>query len=260
MGLSANKAPGRDTRQDRSLLSIPLDEETGLPRMYDARFARWLLDQVAGIASALALIHNMREEEPGEAPEKAIPGPAMGTWAPPSRLTESRATGYHRDIKLDNILVCESHKHEYGILKLGDFGSASIKELRRCKAYKFTTSQYAENPDGAETYDSPDRHIHGHTSRKTDLWALGCVFLELLLWCFDSEFTVDGFSDLRTKEKGFGEKSRSDKFWGKANAGSGYALKDCVQRKLEFLSEECRDRPKTPGRSLAAVYQADASH
>lgn len=220
---------------NRFSLQIPYCPAQRLPCLEEERFTRWLLEQVAGIASALDAIHNIKQE-----PQKQK---STHLQVPPGGGEGLGATGYHHDIKLDNILLCDSYKHEYGILKLGDFGSASIAEMRRSQAYK-KTPRYTKDPDGSETYDSPDRELDKRTSRKTDIWALGCVFLELMLWCFEPGFAVDNFSEQRVADIDDEERenSTSDKFWQKFKQGLDCRLKPCVEEKLVYLSGQCEGK------------------
>lgn len=73
----------------------------------------------------------------------------------------------HRDIKPGNFLITSS-----GRLKLGDFGLASVTAARRITAEGRTMGTYQ--------YMAPEQIRGKDIVPQTDLYALGCVFFELL--------------------------------------------------------------------------------
>lgn len=73
----------------------------------------------------------------------------------------------HRDIKPSNFLIGSDKR-----LKLSDFGLASVAASRRITA--------AGKTAGTLLYMSPEQIRGGELTPQTDLYALGCVFYELL--------------------------------------------------------------------------------
>ena len=73
----------------------------------------------------------------------------------------------HRDIKPSNFLIGNDKQ-----LKLSDFGLASVSASRRITA--------AGKTAGTLLYMAPEQIRGGELSPQTDLYALGCVFYELL--------------------------------------------------------------------------------
>ena len=73
----------------------------------------------------------------------------------------------HRDIKPSNFLISKDQQ-----LKLSDFGLASVAASRRITA--------AGKTAGTILYMAPEQIRGGELSPQTDLYALGCVFYELL--------------------------------------------------------------------------------
>ena len=73
----------------------------------------------------------------------------------------------HRDIKPSNFLIGNDRQ-----LKLSDFGLASVSASRRITA--------AGKTAGTLLYMAPEQICGGDMSPQTDLYALGCVFYELL--------------------------------------------------------------------------------
>lgn len=73
----------------------------------------------------------------------------------------------HRDIKPSNFLIGQDRQ-----LKLSDFGLASVSASRRITA--------AGKTAGTLLYMSPEQIRGGELTPQTDLYALGCLFFELL--------------------------------------------------------------------------------
>lgn len=72
----------------------------------------------------------------------------------------------HRDLKPANILVTEGEQ-----LKIADFGFA----IKVCDAHK-----YSKYNVGSPLYMAPESLKRNEYSLKTDIWALGVIFYELL--------------------------------------------------------------------------------
>ncbi|KAI3832196.1 hypothetical protein MKX03_016491 [Papaver bracteatum] len=109
--------------------------------------------------------------------------------------------GYvHRDIKPENILICKNN-----IAKIADFGhSKKLKNPLQKKRKKNCTSMVSTSPNsenkkkshflkGTPLYMAPETVIYGQYSSSCDVWALGCVVLEMLTgkrpWNFPSQTT-----------------------------------------------------------------------
>lgn len=71
----------------------------------------------------------------------------------------------HRDIKSSNIFLTQD-----GILKLGDFGISKILS---------STCDVAQTMVGTPLYMSPELCQQNSYAKKSDIWALGCVFYEI---------------------------------------------------------------------------------
>ncbi len=72
----------------------------------------------------------------------------------------------HRDIKSQNILMCEGDK-----LKVADFGIAH--------AVNGATTRNASEAIGSVSYASPEQSRGGHIDQRTDIYSLGVVLYEL---------------------------------------------------------------------------------
>jgi serine/threonine protein kinase len=128
--------------------------------------ATWLRTQMRGLAKALAAIH--------------VPAANM--------------SGLHHDIKPANILVFVSDNNR---LKLTDWGCGQIEERPRANGGELTSKRYGNPP-----YLPPECDYDGPTSRKHDIWSLGCVFFELLIWFTGGLQRYNDFHDARRKTPG----------------------------------------------------------
>ena len=72
----------------------------------------------------------------------------------------------HRDIKADNVLLSSR-----GIIKLADFGLAC--------AYGETSASVARTRVGSDRYYSPEKANGNAYDGRDDVWAAGCIFIEL---------------------------------------------------------------------------------
>ncbi|KAK3368038.1 kinase-like domain-containing protein, partial [Podospora didyma] len=103
---------------------------------------------VAGLASALQALHLYRSEDVS-------------------------LIGCHHDIKPDNILVMD------GKLVLSDFGLSTLKEGVHSDTYlRFGQGFYL----APETEDCDDNFARHRIGRPSDIWSLGCVLMELMVF------------------------------------------------------------------------------
>ncbi|KAF4450120.1 serine/threonine protein kinase [Fusarium austroafricanum] len=119
---------------------------------------QWVVTQCRGLIAALETIHyaHLGSRDPGE-----------------------KDYGVHFDIKPDNILYFsqETDKSPFGTLKIADCGLTTFYS-RNSRSKK---RNWASFP-GSLTYRSPEHDIRHVMSKKVDVWAMGCVFTELLTW------------------------------------------------------------------------------
>lgn len=120
----------------------------------------WLLDQCAGIADGLALIHHLPNGRTTQADQKG----EEWIW-------------HHGDIKPENILWFrdESDTGNRGILKISDFGIARFDSRMRKETV----------PDCTPSYRAPEFDLGGRgrgVNQPSDVWSLGCLYLEFVTW------------------------------------------------------------------------------
>ena len=159
---------------------MPYTESSRTP-ILNKKFALWLLSQLVGLAQGVQRVHSLAKLTDSN-----------GLALPMSSTPD--ATGYHHDLKPDNILVFvnENERDDYGTFKIRDFGLGRAEMLTRSGAYKSFRKMHearvsplmTDKSDGAHTYTAPDHYLTGKLSRIADMWSLGCVFLEILTWAF----------------------------------------------------------------------------
>jgi len=143
-------------------------------------FVLWILQQFHGLSDALRIIHNLREPQTGQS-----------LAAPGKRGVEQ---GYHHDIKPENILYFPLHGPEDGKFKISDFGLGKVNVLRSAN---INESHWTKPINAQPTYSAPEGD-RGSISRPADLWSIGCVFLELLIWIFvPTEPAEEAFANAR---------------------------------------------------------------
>jgi serine/threonine protein kinase len=138
-------------------------------------------DQFCGLAEGLQIIHNDREEN-----LKFLPANVSGPIV----------YGRHGDIKPGNILYFETGKSEAPEqrLVLANFG------LGRLQTKYSRSKQDPRSLARTETYRSPkfDLPPKGLVSPASDIFSLGCVFLEYISWyILGTEAVLEDFTNMR---------------------------------------------------------------
>lgn len=96
----------------------------------------------------------------------------------------------HGDLKPENIL----HFDVYHSLVIADVGVSKIHEHATIARNAATKSE-ATTP----SYEAPEAAIKSKDprSRLYDMWSLGCVFLEFIIWLLHGYDSIDSFSEAR---------------------------------------------------------------
>lgn len=186
----------------------------------------WFLGQLLNLADAVRNIHNINIKD---VPQSST------NLASPNR--ELRQSAWHHDIKPQNILFFRKNGSEKGMFKIADFGSGKVHTLR-------SGSANTGSPNGTLTYEPPEaQYGERATSRPYDIWSLGGVFLELLLWVFWGFDSVHNFANERAG-RSFPDSETdivtSDAFW-EVRAGRAdlrRAVKQALQRLEESVLKE----------------------
>jgi len=113
-------------------------------------FVKGIVIQMEGLVSAIKKLHNYKESE------------------------ESYR---HGDLKPENILIFENDT-PVGIWKVADMGLAKHHYAPTMLRGDQTTTRY-----GTPSYEPPEaENPQGPRSRLYDIWSMGCITLELILW------------------------------------------------------------------------------
>ncbi|KAK4231946.1 kinase-like domain-containing protein [Podospora fimiseda] len=107
--------------------------------------------------------------------------------------------GIHQDLKPSNILVFRhgSGPHYTYTFKIADFGLSSFYVNKPVHPDRGCTRVYGA-PELVAT-DAQLRQLKGSVTAAADIWSLGCIFFDLLVWCICGERGLDKFYELRKK-------------------------------------------------------------
>jgi serine/threonine protein kinase len=151
----------------------------------------------------------------------------------------------HGDLKPENILWFEPKK-DRGILQIADIGLATFHEKEANTMNR--KGMPTETPSGTSRYEPPEMdETRGNAdprSRQYDIWSLGCIVLELLLWLVYRPGAIRAFQ-IRTPHY-FWQKDFQD---GKAT----YSVHDFVIEVMKKLAFELE--PNTAYMHLLELVQ-----
>ena len=201
-------------------------EQYGL-EMHKSENNLWLLKQIHGLGSALKRIHDLTDEEPSSSSMLQPPSPS---------LQGERKSGWHHDLKPENILFFGDTDLQSASFRISDWGSGKVNTYR-------SGSNKTESASGTLTYEPPELLIDGNTSRPHDVWSLGCVFLELLVWALHGFKTVENFKKNRHGKRDVSSKTnfKDNAFWQKNENGVAVLRKSvnlCMQDLEEQISKQ----------------------
>jgi serine/threonine protein kinase len=128
---------------------------------------KWVLEQIKGIASGVRILH----------------------FLPDNPVSEENCR--HGDLRPENILLFPSSSNDqFGTLRITDVGLAKIHELRTENRVRGTTTR-----GGDQQYAPPK--TGDKRSRKYDIWSLGCIYLEFVVWVLGGMDEVHRFEKAR---------------------------------------------------------------
>ncbi|KAI9701499.1 MAG: hypothetical protein M1836_001555 [Candelina mexicana] len=192
------------------------------PPKLTEKFARWLLGQMSGLCDAVRYLHS-HELLPNTADSGDEPSPM-------------RRIGFHHDLKPANILIYGTDFDNVN-WKISDFGSGTVKYVSStCSNSIYNRKASTGDP----IYGAPEYLVDGKVSRPKDLWSLGCIFLEVLVWALDPiKDAVEQFKNDRT-EFSCDSPDQAPTYWCQDHRGMPY-LNTAVVRKLDLVGLRCRD-------------------
>ena len=230
-----------------------------------------LLSQLHMLSKAVALIHKMTpsgQEEISEgkyghhlAPQNprssnsrrsAIAPPArrFGASLEPGPGQRRSSTAFHFDLKLENILVFKTLPRGPLRWLVADFGTTRVRALAfgsRTNTAGYGSYASKEEMQGDPIWRAPDWVLQGKASRPYDIWSLGCVFLQVLLWFFELDGgDPDDFQQERLHSPARISDDEEASFWFMRTniKGDKYVrLRPVVVQRLNLLTSHCEGKP-----------------
>lgn len=179
-----------------------------------APLVRWVIQQLHGLAEALSAAHNLT----------------------------NNASYRHGDLKPANILWFRDTEG-YGTLKIGDWGEAKLHNQITALRHN-TTANY-----GTRRYEPPEMGLPEGAkqgrSRLYDIWGIGCITLEFVIWLL---YGREGLKDFNDSNEG--DYGRSDMFYELPPATEATAMRTAkihraVTQWMQHMSRDVTCRPET---------------
>jgi serine/threonine protein kinase len=186
------------------------------------KYILWVLKQLHGLASGVSKIHNFR----------VLPNKRSSAALAPVNPSSEDQLGRHHDLKPENVLWFEAisglDDEKEGVLQIADFGLGKFHSQR--------SGSRTRTMAGTPAYEPPEARLKGEVSRPYDVWSLGCVFLEFLVWLL---FNFKGLEDFGTERKATVETSFKDDAYFIVE-GDRATLRHPVQEWIRKLRDDSR--------------------
>lgn len=207
----------------------------------------WLLDQLRGIADGLRNFHNLSDES-GPFPQSHLRTAGSSVRRP----------NWTYAISPENIWFFSTHNTSSldrtpgkGVFSLAGFSSQESQSY-----YSSETRNHVSA--GTCTYEPPEAGPVDVGFRPRDVWSLGCVFLEVLVWSVIDWNAVTAFREkrmmLRYPRDYGGELTSDDSFWQLAGDGRP-VLRQAVARQIGLLHGEIIRKGYTPFTRVLQVVE-----
>ncbi|KAK3374516.1 kinase-like domain-containing protein, partial [Lasiosphaeria ovina] len=224
---------GNQRREDK--------EKPGCEAKRRQQLTQWVAEQLKGLTEALAKIHRSPTDKD---------------------VTSCIADyGIHGDVKPQNILHFKDEHNEYDCLVICDFGFTRYhsKDSRSAASPAGNTRTYR-----APEYDKMNNDQEPAISRACDLWALGCVYLEFMVWYLEGYHAMNHEFTQERLDEDSGELIPHDKFFVVIQTVDqmrppGAIVKPCVMKRIRSLrrhidcSQFCHDVLNVVEKHLLAV-------
>ncbi|KAM7216463.1 Protein kinase-like domain containing protein, partial [Rhypophila decipiens] len=200
----------------KSFWSDPVwGNETRSPQMM-----RWILSQIEGLVTALGALHGPRTPEEGS----------------------QNKNGRHGDLRPENIVVFrrEDDADPRGNLQITDAGLARFHELITNKRPDGTSTQ-----GGSIEYSPPEANeVDERRGRRYDMWSLGCILLEFIVWTLGGIKDVNALRDAR-KRMGLTKQHRTYPpfYLGKEQSSSyrdSYEIHPVIKKRIAEIKKDRR--------------------
>lgn len=203
--------------------------ETDPPRKLDGEFLSWAFGQFCGLAGALDKLHSNTEK---------------------TSHSNTPKTCRHGDLKPENILCFENKRlrnsSSHPVLVIADVGLAKVHDRETVNR-----SQPTRTSAGTVMYEPPEAFIDTMKtkprSRRYDIWSMGCIYLEFLIWMLYGKDQLDRFGGEITSKT-----DRTRKFFEEAAVG-GARIKPDVKKWIEHMMSDPRCLGNTATRRLVEL-------
>jgi serine/threonine protein kinase len=210
-----------------------------------------LAQQLFGLASALSAIHNNGQTSSVQ---------SMSLLSVP--VAGPQRAGYIHDIKPENILVFpyEQNGKKKHWLRLSDFSCAKVNDLQSSVSGKDRNSWKTVSKSGTPVYRAPEATgKEGRTSRPYDLWSLGCVYLEVLVWYLEGYQSLEQFREAR--ECHVMPEGREDEgFYFKPTLQDDFRLREVVISKIESVKSQCEGPLRDIANAIPDLLRINPRH
>jgi serine/threonine protein kinase len=183
------------------LISKPKKDLLNSFGLKENELLEWITVQCRGLVEALGTIHDTRVKHTHISEDG-------------DQVNQDKDYGIHGDIKPANILHFSQQRARYclGNLKVADFGLITF-HTRASRTKISRKTAYA----ASQTYRSPEHDIGYFMSKKVDIWALGCVFSELMTWVILDSAACESYQEARTRELSYSGATMSKGEWHEDN-------------------------------------------
>ncbi|OBS20084.1 hypothetical protein FPOA_11805 [Fusarium poae] len=222
--------PWADGGSLEDLMNKPRNDLLKAYNLTEKEFVRWIAIQCRGLIDALGTIHDTRIKHSSSSQDRDL-------------INQHKDFGIHGDIKPANILHFSQETAHclLGNLKVADFGLITF-HTRASRTMINRKSAYA----ASQTYRSPEHDIGYFMSKKVDVWALGCVFSELMTWVILDGDARQEYQQERTRESSFSGATKNKGQWREDN----FFLKH-IQKKKRAT------RPRSEGRRRRPIVRSN---
>lgn len=155
----------------------------------------WVLKEMAGLSSALHLIHDFKtgRPPPPDRTHRAVSHNRPDFDVQMNVDPLEALYGRHGDLKAENVLWSKDLESSdpMGTLQIADLG------LGRFHRLESRSRQDPRTINGSPTYMPPELILQKLVSRAYDIWSLGCIFLEFITWLLQGPDGLTEFGNAR---------------------------------------------------------------
>jgi serine/threonine protein kinase len=206
-----------------------------------------LAQQLAGIVGAVLVIHTQTSPNDNS---NLLPGSQHGI----------QKSGYLHDIKPDNLLIFRYHKQdkESYTFRLSDFSCARVVAFIESVSGQHRRSWQSTGKSGTPIYRAPELTTEGKTSRPYDIWSLGCVLLEVLVWFTEGYRALEAFRESRFRAvKPNGIEDEGFYYLKEPGPNARAYLREQVAERLEAMPSQCEGSLRTIAEAIPQMLEIE---